>query len=215
MIGYRGFFTIIVFVTIFVCYGFIKVKSSVEACLIEKLQFAFNEFKKEYLQQIQQDAADGYFQKVIEYKVKKGDNLESIARKFKVHIYQIKQWNHLKDDIIHPGQILKIKIVRYRIYCGKASWYGPGFHGKQMANGEIYDQNKVLIAHRHLPINTITRITNLDNSLSIIAPVLDRGPYTTDDNGKYTREVDLSKGAAKLLRAIKPGVIDVKIEPLS
>src|SRR5690606_15072785 len=37
---------------------------------------------------------------------------------------------------------------------GVASWYGPGFHGRKTANGEIYDQNEFTAAHRTLPFNT-------------------------------------------------------------
>jgi len=58
------------------------------------------------------------------------------------------------------------------------------------------------------------RITNLDNGKRITTKVLDRGPYEKDNAGNYTREVDLSKGAARILGAIGPGVIRVLIEPL-
>jgi len=57
-----------------------------------------------------------------------------------------------------------------------ASWYGPGFNGRKMANGQIYDMNDISVAHRTLPFGTKLRITNLMNGKSIIAPVLDRGP---------------------------------------
>jgi rare lipoprotein A len=83
-----------------------------------------------------------------------------------------------------------------------------------MANTEIYDQDKILIAHRHLPLGIKVKVTNLDNGRSIIAPVLDRGPYAKNEKGQYDREVDLSLGAAKILGAIKSGIIPVKIEPL-
>lgn len=102
---------------------------------------------------------------------------------------------------------------KWQVYAGKASWYGPGFHGKEMANGEIYNQHKILVAHRTLPLGIRVKITNLHNDKSIIAPVLDRGPYIKK-NGRYSREIDLSRKAAKLLGALKPGIILVKIEPL-
>jgi len=78
----------------------------------------------------------------------------------------------------------------------------------------IYDQNKVLIAHRTLPLGLKVRIVNLENFKSIVALVLDRGPYTKK-NGKYDREVDLSFGAAKILGGVKKGIILVKIIPLA
>ena len=42
------------------------------------------------------------------YKVKQGDMLGKIARKYKVSVREIKVWNNLKSDIIQPGQKLKI-----------------------------------------------------------------------------------------------------------
>ena len=35
---------------------------------------------------------------------------------------------------------------------GIASWYGPKFHGKRTANGEIFNQYKLTAAHKTLPI---------------------------------------------------------------
>ena len=44
----------------------------------------------------------------VAYKVKEGDILGRIALKNGVTVAQIKKWNHLKSDIIRPGQILYI-----------------------------------------------------------------------------------------------------------
>ena len=77
----------------------------------------------------------------------------------------------------------------------------------------FYNQNKILVAHRHYPFGTKLKITNLENGKSVVAPVLDRGPYTMK-GGKYNREIDLSLGAAKALGAVEKGVIPVRIEPL-
>ena len=48
---------------------------------------------------------------------------------------------------------------------GIASWYGPGFHGKSTANGEVFDQNKITAAHRTLPMPSIVKVTNLENGM--------------------------------------------------
>ncbi|MBU2036778.1 septal ring lytic transglycosylase RlpA family protein [Patescibacteria group bacterium] len=80
-----------------------------------------------------------------------------------------------------------------------------------MASGKRYDQDKTLIAHRHYPMGLMVRITNLQNGLSVIARVEDRGPYHETD----IREVDLSLGAARVLRSVRQGVVPVKIEPLN
>ena len=49
-----------------------------------------------------------------------------------------------------------------------ASWYGPGFHGKKTANGEIFNQNIISAAHRTLPLPSIVKVTNLDNGKSFL-----------------------------------------------
>ena len=150
------------------------------------------------------------------YLVEEGDTIEGIARRFRLRKYQLRKVNNMSpNETLYPGVKLVIPKIKYKSYEGRASWYGPGFHGRKMANSEIYDQYKILIAHRHLPLGTPVLVTNLENGRSITALVLDRGPYATDNNGNYSREIDLSYGAAKALGAIHNGVIPVKIEPLA
>lgn len=76
---------------------------------------------------------------------------------------------------------------------GIASWYGPGFHGKLTANGEIFDQNDLTAAHPTLPMPSMVRVTNLHNNRSAIIRINDRGPF------KDNRIIDLSKKAAQRL----------------
>jgi len=73
---------------------------------------------------------------------------------------------------------------------GEASWYGPGFHGKYTANGEVYNQNDLTAAHPTLPMPSLVRVTNLNNGKSLILRINDRGPF------KSNRIIDLSKKAA-------------------
>jgi len=89
---------------------------------------------------------------------------------------------------------------------GMSSWYGPNFHGKLTANGEIYDMYGTTAAHKTLPLNTIVRVTNLDNGKSIILKINDRGPYVGD------RILDCSFGAAKKLGFDKQGTTSVEID---
>lgn len=88
----------------------------------------------------------------------------------------------------------------------RASWYGPRFHGRFTANGEIYDQNAMTAAHKSMKFGTILRITNPRNNKSVIVRINDRGPYIPG------RQIDLSKAAAEELDVIKNGVKRLKIE---
>jgi rare lipoprotein A (peptidoglycan hydrolase) len=94
------------------------------------------------------------------------------------------------------------------VYYGTASWYGPGFYGNLTANGEVYRQWTYTVAHRHLPMGTRVRVTNLSNGRSVIARVNDRGPYVGG------RIVDLAHGTASALGVISTGIAEVKLEVL-
>lgn len=90
----------------------------------------------------------------------------------------------------------------------RASWYGPRFHGRFTANGEIYNQNAMTAAHKSMKFGTILRITNPRNNKSVIVRINDRGPYIPG------RQIDLSKAAAEELDVIKNGVKKLKIEEI-
>ncbi len=91
---------------------------------------------------------------------------------------------------------------------GIASWYGPDFHGKRTANGEIYDQNELTAAHRTLQMPSFVRVTNLENGRSIVVRINDRGPF------KRGRIIDVSKRAADLLGFRGQGTARVRLEVL-
>ncbi|MDZ7689717.1 MAG: septal ring lytic transglycosylase RlpA family protein [Balneolaceae bacterium] len=88
---------------------------------------------------------------------------------------------------------------------GVASWYGPNFHGKMTANGEIYDMNSLTAAHRTLPFNTFVRVLNLENQEAVIVRINDRGPF------KDNRIIDLSRKAASEIEMIGPGTANVRL----
>ncbi len=46
---------------------------------------------------------------VIYYKIKKGDTLGAIAKKYNVSVKQLQSWNGLKNTTISVGKTLKIK----------------------------------------------------------------------------------------------------------
>jgi len=91
----------------------------------------------------------------------------------------------------------------------KASWYGPKFHGKITANGEVYDQMALTAAHKSLSFGTLLKVTNPKNGRSVIVRINDRGPYIEG------RELDLSKGAAIELGILAKGVARVKIQEVT
>lgn len=149
------------------------------------------------------------------YVVQKGDNLTKIARKFEVIEKQIKEVNNLDaGEKIIVGQEIIIPDAVLPSYEGVASWYGQGFNGRQMANGEIYNQNEILAAHRTLPLGSKVKVTNLANGKTVTAEVSDRGPYIFDDNGEHARDIDLSYAAAKQIGMVGAGLAKVQIETI-
>ena len=89
---------------------------------------------------------------------------------------------------------------------GIASWYGPDFHGRLTANGEVFDMHGISAAHPTMPLPSYARVTNLDNGRSIIVRVNDRGPYARN------RLIDVSIGAANALGFYGDGLAHVRVE---
>ena len=89
---------------------------------------------------------------------------------------------------------------------GMASWYGPNFHGKQTANGEIFDMYEMTAAHKTLQMPSMVKVTNLENGREVVVRINDRGPYAKG------RIIDLSKRAADELGFKGQGTARVKIE---
>ena len=92
--------------------------------------------------------------------------------------------------------------------AGVASWYGPNFHGKKTANGEIYDKEKLSCAHRTMAFGTFLRVVNLDNGSSVVVRVNDRGPFAKN------RVIDLSEAAARIIGMIPTGTARVTLTPI-
>jgi rare lipoprotein A len=91
---------------------------------------------------------------------------------------------------------------------GVASWYGPGFHGKRTANGEVYDQYELTAAHQTLPLGTRVMVTSLTNGRAVEVRINDRGPFIGG------RVIDLSYAAASVIGMIGPGTMPVRVEIL-
>jgi rare lipoprotein A len=73
-----------------------------------------------------------------------------------------------------------------------ATWFGPGFYGKQTACGQTLTPAVVGVANRTLPCGTLIKVTYGTHTVTL--PVLDRGPY-----GSIGADWDLTAGAAEAL----------------
>jgi rare lipoprotein A len=103
--------------------------------------------------------------------------------------------------------------VELPVLRGDATYLADFFHGRESASGEIFDQRKMVAAHRSLPFGSRVRVTNLKNGRSVSVRIVDRGPY-----GQNYREgtiIDLSKAAAKQLRMLRDGQVRVRVVVLS
>jgi rare lipoprotein A len=89
---------------------------------------------------------------------------------------------------------------------GVASWYGGQFHGKQAADGTVYDMEGLTAAHRTFPLGSIARVVNLANGKYLFVRITDRGPYV---NGRI---LDLSHAAAVRLGMERGGLSLVQVE---
>jgi rare lipoprotein A len=91
---------------------------------------------------------------------------------------------------------------------GIASWYGPGFHGRQTANGETYDMHGISAAHKSLPFGTVVRVIDFETGRSVDVRINDRGPFVEG------RIIDLSRGAADALGIVERGITRVGLRIL-
>jgi len=123
------------------------------------------------------------------------DNEAPIAKP----IYKVGNKYNIKGKYYFPKKDL------YYNETGIASWYGPKFHGKLTANGEIYNQYALTAAHKTLPMPSAVKVTNLKNNKSIILRINDRGPFVND------RIIDLSSKAADILDLKRKGTGLVRV----
>jgi rare lipoprotein A len=91
---------------------------------------------------------------------------------------------------------------------GTASWYGRDFHRKRTASGERFNMNDLTAAHRSLPLDSLVRVTNLENGRAVVVRINDRGPY------ERGRIIDLSARAARVLGMKHDGVARVRLDVL-
>jgi rare lipoprotein A len=92
---------------------------------------------------------------------------------------------------------------------GIASWYGGVFNGRSTASGERFDMYAMTACHPTLPFGSVVRVVNLENNLSVVVRITDRGELVGG------RIIDLSYGAARKLEMTEEGLASVRLEVLS
>ncbi len=108
---------------------------------------------------------------------------------------------NVDDNAIASGRVESTE-------TGIASWYGPPYHNRQAANGQVYDQNAMTAAHRTLPMGTLVRVTNLTTQQTATVRITDRGPFV------HGRLIDLSLAAAKVTGVYRMGLAKVRVDVL-
>jgi rare lipoprotein A (peptidoglycan hydrolase) len=106
---------------------------------------------------------------------------------------------------IGPGDI-ESQVFNPGVEKGISSWYGPGYHGRTMANGKVYNQYALTIACNHLPLGTTVRITNPSTGLTCMATVTDRGPFVKG------RKYDCSYMVAHILGFVHEGLATLEVQ---
>jgi rare lipoprotein A len=91
-----------------------------------------------------------------------------------------------------------------------ATWYGPGFYGKRTACGQRLTRSLLGVANRSLPCGTEVQVAFKGHT--IVAPVIDRGPYA------HHAQWDLTGAAAKELgmtvtSRIGAAPLDLSLQP--
>jgi rare lipoprotein A len=122
----------------------------------------------------------------------------------------------VKGKKYYPMSVAKAQ--RYK-ETGVASWYGDETlrqkDGHMTANGEAFNPNALSAAHKHLPLPTNVKVTNLQNGRSVIVRVNDRGPFPSDHNPASGRRIiDVSYAAAKQLGFHDKGTARVRVETI-
>ena len=114
--------------------------------------------------------------------------------------------------VVHGKRYVPMSVEESRNYRedGIASWYGEETLRKEggfmTANGEAFDPDNLSAAHKHLPLPTHAKVTNLENGRSVIVRVNDRGPFVKG------RLIDLTAGSAKKLGFYEKGTARVRVE---
>jgi rare lipoprotein A len=98
-----------------------------------------------------------------------------------------------------------VESVRESDQQGLASWYGPRFHGRRTASGEIFNRRDFTAAHRTLPFGTRVCVRSRLTGRAVVVRINDRGPFAV------RRVIDLSQAAAQELGMQGLGIKPVEL----
>jgi len=73
-----------------------------------------------------------------------------------------------------------------------ATWYGPGLYGRHTACGQTLRPTTIGVAHKTLPCGTAVKF--IYHGRSIVARVIDRGPYSAGNSWDLTNGARLALG---------------------
>ena len=100
-------------------------------------------------------------------------------------------------------------------FAETASWYSVESCKREgtsgiCANGEVLDDEAYTCAVWDKKFGTKLKVTNLENGLSVIVKVTDRGPAKR--LVRQGRTIDLSRAAFRAIANLKSGIIQIKVE---
>jgi rare lipoprotein A (peptidoglycan hydrolase) len=145
--------------------------------------------------------------------VRRAGVIAHLKHLYRVNILGEKPSIYTKPYIVNNKTYIP-QVHYYYDEVGLASWYGPGFHKRRTATGEIFNMHKVTGASKTLPLPCVARVTNLENGKYIDVKLIDRGPFMHDDDADKQRIIDLSHGAAQKLGFVRQGVAQVRVQCL-
>jgi rare lipoprotein A len=108
-----------------------------------------------------------------------------------------------EPDVQALGPVQGTQSLEAEIARGRASWYGPRFHGRRTSSGERFDMNDLTAAHPTLPFGTRVRVRNIANGREVVVRINDRALHMR------ARIIDLSKAAAAALGFVNAGEASV------
>ncbi len=197
--------------------GFLVLVLLISACAIRKDGIKKLSYKHEGLRAYE-DARDydpatkkpTYKRNFFERHFKRHTNSQNDNTKTQAMDNGMRDSNAIQRATMRPYQVggkwyYPTKVDLGEKFDGIASWYGPNFHAKKTSNGEIYNMYAHTAAHKTLPMNTVVKVINVENNLSTIVRINDRGPFVSD------RIIDLSNAAARDIDMVRKGTASVRL----